>query len=85
MHTLEAHFRDVRMMATEHGLESALVHGSPDGLVLPYDELVNVMEHLKVVAWKYLSGTRRNTLKEPAHNSLKCSLEMSLNTSSSLL
>ena len=47
VHTLETHFRDVRQLVTEHGFDAAL-EGKPDGLVLPYDELVNVMEHLKV-------------------------------------
>jgi len=51
--TLETHFDDVRKLAVEYGLDASLRNSSnshQDGLllVLPYDELVNVMEHLKV-------------------------------------
>ena len=45
--TIETHFRDVKKLALEHGLDSTL-DGNHDGLVLPYDDLVIVMEHLKV-------------------------------------
>ena len=45
--TLDTHFKDVKKLTREYGLESGL-QSSHDDLVLPYDELVTVMEHLKV-------------------------------------
>ena len=45
--TIETHFKDVKKLTLDHGLDSAL-EGNHDGLVLPYDDLVIVMEHLKV-------------------------------------
>ena len=49
--SLETHFQDIKKLALEHGLDSAL-QNNHEGFVLPYDELVTVMEHLKVMIEK---------------------------------
>lgn len=44
--TLDTHFKDIIQLVAEYGLDSA-IEANHEGMVLPYDDLVVVMEHLR--------------------------------------